>query len=164
VPPTLDRLFAAVRRSPVVRSRSRVIAGVCAGLAEWLGISSTLVRVLAVIVAVFGPGVLLYLAAWLILPRYDGQIRLERAVRGGDAASLVLLVVTLLAIVPDVWGRARLSPVMFLVVAGLLLAASVNGWFRGQGRGPDQGTAGGTDPDPQRREPPPPAPGPQDAS
>ena len=162
-PPTLDRFFAAVRRSPVVRSQNRVIAGVCAGLAERLGISTALVRVIAIVVAVIGPGVLLYLTAWLLVPRYDGQIRLERAIRGGDTASVVLLVVTLLAVVPDTLGKAHLSPVMFLVVAGLLVVAFVNGWFRGQGQPAAQGTVGKTAPDPQRREPHPPTPGPQDA-
>lgn len=48
----------------------RMIAGVCAGLAEHLGLDVTLVRVLAVVGAVFGLGslVVAYVVAWLLMP------------------------------------------------------------------------------------------------
>jgi phage shock protein C len=55
----------------LVRSRNgRLVAGVCAGVAEYFGIDVTLVRVLAAVVAVItgGVGVLAYLAAWVIIP------------------------------------------------------------------------------------------------
>ena len=94
--PALDRFFGSLRRSSITRSQNRVIAGVCAGIANRFGVSAAIVRVGAVVLTLFGPGVFLYLLAWLLLPRYDGQIRLERAVRGGDASSIVLLVVALL--------------------------------------------------------------------
>ena len=66
----------------------------------------------------------LYLLAWLFLPRYDGQVRLERAVRGGEASSIVLLVIALLAIVPDLFGHWRMGPwpligLAILAVVGL---------------------------------------------
>src|SRR5689334_22347521 len=89
--PALDRFFDTLRRSSVTRSQDRVLAGVCSGIAARFGVSSAIVRVGAVVLTVFGPGLFLYLLAALLLPRYDGQIRLERAVRGGDAASIVLL-------------------------------------------------------------------------
>jgi phage shock protein C len=48
----------------------RMVAGVCAGLAEHLGLDVTLVRVLAVVGAVFGLGslVVAYVVAWLLMP------------------------------------------------------------------------------------------------
>jgi phage shock protein C len=49
--------------------RGRLIAGVCAGLANRFGVSKTLVRVLFVLSCILpGPQVLLYLALWLIIP------------------------------------------------------------------------------------------------
>jgi phage shock protein PspC (stress-responsive transcriptional regulator) len=47
-----------------------MIAGVCGGLARYLGVDPTIVRVLAVIALVFGfPGALVgYVLAWLIMP------------------------------------------------------------------------------------------------
>ena len=99
--PALDRFFDSLRRSSVTRSQDRVIAGVCSGIAQRFGISAAIVRVGAVVLALFGPGVFLYLLAWLFLPRYDGQVRLERAIRGGEASSIVLLIVAALAIVRD---------------------------------------------------------------
>ena len=58
---------------PLRRSRQdRMIAGVCGGLAEWLGWDPTVVRVLYVLVSVFSaafPGILVYVILWLIIPR-----------------------------------------------------------------------------------------------
>jgi len=53
-------------------SRNCLVAGVCGGLAEYLGLDPTLVRLgyvlLSVLSAAF-PGILVYLIAWLIIPR-----------------------------------------------------------------------------------------------
>ena len=60
-------------RAPLRRSRrSRLIAGVCGGIAEWLGWNPTLVRILYVVVSLFSaafPGLLVYLVLWLVMPR-----------------------------------------------------------------------------------------------
>jgi phage shock protein C len=59
------------RTKVLVRSRQgRMVAGVCAGAAEYFGIDVALVRVLVDVVAVItgGAGVLAYLAAWAIIP------------------------------------------------------------------------------------------------
>ncbi len=59
-------------RNPLYRSRShRIIAGVCGGLADWLGWSPTWVRVLFVLVSVLSvafPGILVYVILWLVMP------------------------------------------------------------------------------------------------
>ena len=47
----------------------RMIAGVCTGLARYLAIDTTVVRVIFVLLALFAAGgVLLYLILWLIMP------------------------------------------------------------------------------------------------
>ncbi len=47
----------------------RMIAGVCSGLARYLGIDATVVRLIIVLLALFGGGgLLLYLILWLIMP------------------------------------------------------------------------------------------------
>jgi phage shock protein C len=49
---------------------NRKIAGVCGGIAEYLNLDPTVVRVVWVIVAlIFGSGILAYLVAWLIMPK-----------------------------------------------------------------------------------------------
>jgi phage shock protein C len=48
----------------------RMLVGVCGGLGEYFGIDSTIVRVVFVLLALFGAsGIVLYLALWLIVPR-----------------------------------------------------------------------------------------------
>ncbi len=56
---------------PLTRSHNSMIAGVCGGLAEWLGWSPTVVRILYVVVSVMSaafPGILVYVVLWLIMP------------------------------------------------------------------------------------------------
>ena len=57
----------------LTRSRTnRKIAGVCGGLANWLGWDPTLVRVLYVVVSVISaafPGILVYLVLWVVMPQ-----------------------------------------------------------------------------------------------
>lgn len=58
---------------PLHRSRNhRMIAGVCGGIADWLGWSPTTVRVFYVVVSTLSvavPGILLYLLLWLLMPK-----------------------------------------------------------------------------------------------
>lgn len=67
---------AATARRPLARSSDdRVIAGVCGGIAEHTGIDVALVRVLAVIAAVFtvGGAALAYVAAYAVMAEPDGR-------------------------------------------------------------------------------------------
>jgi phage shock protein PspC (stress-responsive transcriptional regulator) len=56
----------------LVRSReNRMIAGVCGGIAAWLGWNPTLVRILYVVVSVLSaafPGILAYIVLWIVMP------------------------------------------------------------------------------------------------
>lgn len=64
--------MAPEARAGLQRSREhRVIAGVCGGIAEWLGWSPTAVRLLYVLVSVLSvafPGILAYLILWILMP------------------------------------------------------------------------------------------------
>jgi len=56
------------------RSKDRIIAGVCGGLADWVGWSPDKVRLIYVIVSVLSaafPGIIAYLVLWLIMPDSD---------------------------------------------------------------------------------------------
>ncbi len=46
----------------------KVIAGVCGGLARYLGVDATVVRVVFVLLGLFAAGLLIYLILWLIMP------------------------------------------------------------------------------------------------
>jgi len=61
----------------LVRSRKgRMVAGICAGIAEYFGVDVTLVRLIVAVIAVItgGAGVLAYLVAWAIIPE-EGEKR-----------------------------------------------------------------------------------------
>jgi phage shock protein PspC (stress-responsive transcriptional regulator) len=54
----------------LVRSRDRMLGGVCAGVADYFGLDVNLVRILTVIATVLGVGslVIVYIALWIMLP------------------------------------------------------------------------------------------------
>jgi phage shock protein C len=56
----------------LVRSKSnRMIAGVCGGIAQWMGWDPTVVRIVFVILTIFSaafPGVIIYLVLALLMP------------------------------------------------------------------------------------------------
>jgi phage shock protein C len=58
---------------PLYRSRQhKLIAGVCGGLAEWLGWDPTVVRVLYVVLSIASvgfPGVIAYVILWMVMPK-----------------------------------------------------------------------------------------------
>ncbi len=60
-------------------SRNRMIAGICGGIAEYTGWDPTVIRLAYVLVSVFSaafPGALVYIIAWIIIPRdFDGTPR-----------------------------------------------------------------------------------------
>ena len=72
--PNADQQYASsasVPRRLVRRTDDRMIGGVCAGLADHLGLDVTLVRLLTVLVTVLGFGsvIIAYLVALVIVPK-----------------------------------------------------------------------------------------------
>ena len=54
------------------RSEDKMIAGVCGGIAEYLGWSSDKVRLLYVLVSILSaafPGTLVYIILWFVMPK-----------------------------------------------------------------------------------------------
>ncbi len=78
VEPIMPRQEADMQKK-LKRSRGEsMIAGVCGGIADYLDIDATLVRLVFVLLALLGGhGLLVYLILWIIMPRQ----RLEDAVR-----------------------------------------------------------------------------------
>ncbi|MDQ4051160.1 MAG: PspC domain-containing protein [Actinomycetota bacterium] len=62
-PPTHKRLTR--------NTDDKLLGGVCSGVADYLGVDVTLVRLLTVVGAVFGLGslVIAYVVAWLLVPQ-----------------------------------------------------------------------------------------------
>lgn len=58
---------------PLYRSRrNSMIAGVCGGLAEWLGWSPTWVRLLYIVISILSvafPGIIVYIILWVVMPK-----------------------------------------------------------------------------------------------
>lgn len=154
-----DRFFSWLRGLGIVRGGDRWFAGVAGGIAAKAGIDPLIVRGVFVVLAVLGgPGILLYLAGWLLLPDRAGRIHLEELLRGRASAGAIATAVVLGAILviplviwmfraifggPWAWGMWGLPDWMQVVLGVLwwavLLPAAIVWlivWFsRGAGRG-----------------------------
>lgn len=60
------------------RSRNeKVIAGVCGGIAEWLGWSPGTVRIAYVVLSILSvgfPGTIAYIILWIVMPKEPGGV------------------------------------------------------------------------------------------
>ena len=66
----------AAAQSGLYRSREHaILGGVCGGIADWLGWSPTLVRVLFVVISIASvafPGIIVYIILWALMPKRPG--------------------------------------------------------------------------------------------
>jgi phage shock protein PspC (stress-responsive transcriptional regulator) len=119
-------------------SDDRMIAGVCAGIAEYFGIDVVIVRVIAVaLVFAGGAGLLAYLAAWLLVPSSDAEPddRPGRTATIAGAIALVLAVCAVTSFRGFGWGWS--GPFVSLVFVGL---AGLGIWYLASGEHPSTGS------------------------
>lgn len=67
----------------------RQLAGVCGGLAEYLGVDSTVLRIVSVVLAIY-PGMLIggaiaYLIGWFVIPESQAPIRVDTTPRSAES-------------------------------------------------------------------------------
>ncbi|KAM9863059.1 hypothetical protein ACI1US_01061 [Leucobacter sp. BZR 635] len=95
--------FRWIRGLGIGRGGDRWFAGVAGGIAMRAGIDPIIVRGIFVVLAVLGgPGIVLYLAGWLLLPDQGGRIHLEEVFRGraGTAAVVATVAVGIFVVLP----------------------------------------------------------------
>jgi phage shock protein PspC (stress-responsive transcriptional regulator) len=127
----------------LLRSRSnRVIGGVCGGLGRYFNVDPILFRIGAIALAlVGGAGLLLYLAALVLIPSEDAAAAAQPPAEGRSRAlTIAVVVVVLLVAWPFLLGGGLIAvgilfPLAFLVGAGVLV------WWIVSGEGPS-GDAG----------------------
>lgn len=55
----------------LLRSRDKILGGVCGGLAKWLGWDVTIVRIAYIFISILSaafPGTIVYIILWMIMP------------------------------------------------------------------------------------------------
>jgi phage shock protein PspC (stress-responsive transcriptional regulator) len=138
-PPMTGNRFFTWMRSLGIQREPGWIGGVSAGIAGRLGIDPLIVRGIIVVVAVLGgPALLLYAAAWLLLPDAANKIHLEEVFRGKLEAPIAGIGAMLLfALLPasqgfwmldggywydgNRWGDSFGSFIWTVVVLGLII-------------------------------------------
>lgn len=145
--PSLDGFFDSIRRYGIVRTDERWIAGVCGGIARRWNIDVALVRGIAVVsLLLAGAGLVLYGAAWLLLPEEsDGRSHLQELFRGNFDIAVVggflAVVVGLSWDNPWRWFTPWGGPVEGLawaVLVGIVIVATISA-VSGRQSGPKPG-------------------------
>ena len=106
-PPPAAGFFDWLRGLGITRGTDRWLAGVAGGVAARLRIDPLITRGAFVVLAVLGgPGVLLYLLGWLLLPDTEGRIHVQEIIRGRASAGMITaaVILTALVIVPAMLG------------------------------------------------------------
>ena len=122
--PAGQGFFAWLRGLGIVRGTDRWFAGVAGGIAAKAGIDPLIVRGIFVVLALLGgPGVILYLVGWLLLPDFTGRIHVEDIFRGRASAGVLTaaIIFASLVIIPALFG-------FVLTGAPLLGAPGFWGW------------------------------------
>jgi phage shock protein PspC (stress-responsive transcriptional regulator) len=133
----------AAPRRRLTRSREdRVIAGVCGGFARYFNIDPVFARIGAVALAfVGGAGLLLYLAALLLMPSDEGDAVVASSGQGRNRALVIVGVGALLLVAwPFLLGGGLLLAGIGIPLA-LLVGTGVLVWWLVSGEGPS-GDAG----------------------
>ena len=107
-PATASNRFFTWMRSLNIQREPGWIGGVASGIATRLGIDPLIVRGIIVVVAVLGgPALLVYAAAWLLLPDLEDRIHLEQVLKGAleppVAGIGVLVLLSLLPVSQGFW-------------------------------------------------------------
>lgn len=107
-PPSSSNRFFAWMRSLNIQREPGWIGGVASGIATRIGIDPLIVRGIIVVVAILGgPALLVYAAAWLLLPDLDDRIHLERVLKGEVEAPIagigLLVLLSLLPVSQGFW-------------------------------------------------------------
>jgi phage shock protein PspC (stress-responsive transcriptional regulator) len=134
------RNYERLRRS----TTDRKVAGVAGGLGRHLNIDPTIVRVLFVVLVFFGgAGLVLYGAAWLIVPEEGSEKSVVQTSPGTRNALLIIVgVLAALLMLGDSWGGFGF-PWPLAIVAVIVLVVLLN-----RDRSDDSGTPTPTGPTP----------------
>jgi phage shock protein PspC (stress-responsive transcriptional regulator) len=80
--------------------RDRYLAGVAGGLAEYFAMDSNLFRILLIIFTFFGGiGVLIYIAAWMLIPENIEQEELPRKQAPRDSTFLIAIILIIAGLI-----------------------------------------------------------------
>lgn len=124
--PTPEPQPRVLRRS----SDDRMIAGVCGGLAHYLGVDPVLIRLAAVALALSGGvGILLYVVAAIIVPADGpgaGPPRDARSGGGGMLAGIILVLLGAFLLLRQVtpWLNASIGWPVVVVAVGIVILVS----------------------------------------
>ncbi|MBT3210056.1 MAG: PspC domain-containing protein [Bacteroidetes bacterium] len=58
----------------LIRSNNRIIGGVCGGIANYLKIDPTIIRIVYIVLSIISiafPGIIVYILLWILMPDED---------------------------------------------------------------------------------------------
>src|SRR3989304_4277037 len=107
--------------------KDRIVGGVCAGLGEFFQIDSSVIRLIFVLITIFGGGgLLLYLILWLIVPSKGSASEITKGMNSRQLFGVVILVFGILLLLGNLnifnfnflW---KFFPAAVIIILGIVI-------------------------------------------
>jgi len=106
-----------------------MLAGVCGGIAEYLGIDAVLVRLITLLLVFAGVGIPAYIVAWIIIPeeprtgeetKEEAEVHASRVRKNTGILIIIVGIILLIDQFFPNWDLFKLWPLV-LILAGIYL-------------------------------------------
>lgn len=110
----------------ITRSRSdRMVGGVAGGMAEYLNVDTAWIRIAWLALLVLGPGLFLYIIAWIAIPEADAETSTVRPARQNGESGRLIIGSLLVLVGGSLLAREYLPWMQDLILPAILIAVGV---------------------------------------
>ncbi len=114
------------------RSRhNKIIAGICGGIAEYFDIDPVIVRLLMVLLFIYGVGLIIYILGWIMIPQEPSEIPQEEVIdvdeekkRREKLGAIVLIIIGVVLIFGEFYSMSfiwKLAVPITIIAAGIYI-------------------------------------------
>ncbi len=114
------------------RSRhNKIIAGICGGIAEYFDIDPVIVRLLMVLLFIYGVGLIIYILGWIMIPQEPAELTQEDVIdiddekkRREKLGAIVLIIIGVVLIFGEFYSMSfiwKLAVPITIIAAGIYI-------------------------------------------
>ncbi len=114
------------------RSRhNKIIAGICGGIAEYFDIDPVIVRLLMVLLFIYGVGLIIYILGWIMIPQEPAEMPQEEVIdvdeekkRREKLGAIVLIIIGVVLIFGEFYSMSfiwKLAVPITIIAAGIYI-------------------------------------------
>ena len=102
-----------------------MVGGVAGGMAEYLNVDTAWIRIAWLALLVLGPGLILYVIAWIAIPEADSEVTTPRPTRQNGESGRLIVGSLLVLVGGSLLAREYLPWMQDLILPAVLIAVGV---------------------------------------